>query len=175
MPITLHDALVPGWLQIIGALRGMLDKAEAFVAEGSIGEAELLAARIAPDMLPFAYQVKSCWAHSALAIEGARKGSFSPEMSEPPGSFEGLRAKLDAAARALERADPEELEAIAGNDMTFTIGDKLRLDFTVQNFLLSFSNPNFFFHAATAYDILRMKGVAVGKRDFLGAMRIKQR
>ena len=47
------------------------------------------------------------------------------------------------------------------------------MDFTAEDFLLSFSQPNFYFHCATAYDILRMKGVPVGKRDFLGRVRIK--
>ena len=55
----------------------------------------------------------------------------------------------------------------------FTIGDKLRLGFTVQDFLLSFTTPNFFFHSTTAYDILRMKGLPVGKQDFLGRLRLK--
>ena len=54
------------------------------------------------------------------------------------------------------------------------MGDKFRLDFTVQDFLLSFANPNLYFHSATAYDILRIKGVQIGKRDYLGAMRLKQ-
>ena len=46
------------------------------------------------------------------------------------------------------------------------------MELTAQDFLLSFTQPNFFFHATTFYDILRMKGVALGKRDFLGAPRI---
>ncbi len=55
--------------------------------------------------------------------------------------------------------------------MVFKLG-KNELPFTNRNFLLSFSLPNFYFHATTAYDILRMLGVPLGKRDFLGNMKI---
>ena len=61
---------------------------------------------------------------------------------------------------------------MADKDMAFQFADN-RLPFTVQDFLLSFSNPNVFFHAATAYDILRMRGMPLGKRDFMGRLRMK--
>jgi uncharacterized protein len=57
--------------------------------------------------------------------------------------------------------------------MRFVRGEH-RLDFTAENFLLSFSQPNFYFHAATSYDILRSKGVPIGKRDFTGKLRLKR-
>ena len=57
--------------------------------------------------------------------------------------------------------------------MTFHVRDR-QVPFTAESFVLSFSLPNFFFHAATAYDILRTKGVPLGKRDFLGQLRIKR-
>jgi hypothetical protein len=56
--------------------------------------------------------------------------------------------------------------------MRFTAGER-HLDFTAENFLLSFSQPHFYFHAATTYDILRWKGVRIGKRDFAGGLRTK--
>ena len=66
----------------------------------------------------------------------------------------------------------EDMEAFIGQPMRFEFKSS-RMDFTAEDFLLSFSQPNFYFHCATAYDILRMKGVPVGKRDFLGRVRIK--
>ncbi len=173
MSISLRDALVPGWLQVTASVRALVDKAEHWCAEHDRPASELLDARLAPDMLPFAYQVKSCWTHSAHALDGVRVGQFVPHMDPPPDSFEGLRDLLDRSKAALEAVDADALDALAGNDMVFTIGDKFRLDFTVQTFLLGFSQPNFYFHAATAYDILRMKGLAIGKRDYLGALPVK--
>ena len=56
--------------------------------------------------------------------------------------------------------------------MCFVFGDR-RLDFTAEDLLLSFSQPNFYFHATTTYDILRWKGVPLGKRDFMGRPRTR--
>ncbi|GAB5349541.1 DUF1993 domain-containing protein [Alteriqipengyuania sp. 357] len=173
MALTLHHAIIPNWLQILGAVDGLIDKAEGFVKDGHAEEKALLDTRLIDDMLPLAYQFKSCWTHSHLAIEGARQGRFSPDMNPYPEDFASLRDMIAAARATCEAVDADELDAIAGNDMVFSIGDKFRLDFTVQDFLLSFSNPNIYFHSATAYDILRMKGVELGKRDYLGAMRVK--
>ena len=173
MPLTLHEALVPSWLQILGSVKLLVDKAEAHCADKGLDAADLLHARLADDMAPFTYQVKSCTAHSAGALEGARQGAFSPDMSSPPDSFAGLRDSLAEAEQALEKATPQDLDAIADNPLVFTIGDKYRLDFTARDFLLSFSNPNFYFHATTAYAILRMKGLEIGKRDYLGGLRIQ--
>lgn len=173
MPLSLHEALVPSWLQVLGSVKLLVDKAEAHCKENSAGAADLLHARLADDMAPFTYQVKSCAAHSAGALEGVRKGAFSPDMTSPPDSFDGLRNSLAAAEQALEKVSPQDIEAIADNPMVFSIGEKYRLNFTVRDFLLSFSNPNFYFHATTAYAILRMKGLEIGKRDYLGGLRIQ--
>jgi hypothetical protein len=172
MPLSLHEAIVPNWLQLLEATARLLDKAESWAAEQGIGEAELLGTRLAPDMLPLAYQFKSCWVHSSHAIQRCREGVFSPHLQDPPLTWAGLRDGLGDAIAALKALDPAELEAMAGNDMAFQFGEN-RLPFTVQDFLLSFSNPNVFFHAATAYDILRMKGMPIGKRDFMGRLRMK--
>lgn len=173
MPLTLHEAVVPNWLQMLGAARRLLDKAEAWAEENGIAEADLLDSRLAGDMLPLAYQFKSCWEHSANAVERCREGQFSPSMQPPPMTYAGLRAGLEEAVTRLETLEADELEDLAGKDMTFVMGD-MRMDFTVQDFLLSFSTPNAFFHAATAYGILRMKGMPLGKRDFMGRVRVRQ-
>lgn len=173
MSISLHAAVVPNWLQILHAMRRMLEKAESWASTEGIDEGDLFKTRLIEDMLPLGYQVKSCWTHSKLALDGVRSGTFSPDMSPPPATFSACEALLDEAIAACDAIDEAELEKLADNDLVFTIGDKLRLDFTVQDFLLSFTTPNFFFHSATAYDILRMKGLPVGKQDFLGRLRLK--
>lgn len=170
MPLSLHAALVPSWLQILGAGRTWLDKA---VAHG-MAEAELAEARLVEDMFPFAYQVKSMAVHSQGAIEGVRQGVFSPVMGEAlPGTVAEMSARLDGAIAMLESVGEDELEGFTGRPMRFEIGER-RLDFTAEDFLLSFSQPNFYFHASMAYAILRAKGVPVGKRDYIGALRFQQ-
>lgn len=172
MPITLHDAFIPGWRQILGAVAGLIDKAELHCQETGCGPEDLIGGRLFEDMLDFAYQVKSCAVHSAGAIEGVRSGRFSPDSTEPPGSFDGLRERLAAASDVLDGVSPQEMEGFLGKEMHFIVPGRMDLPFTAENFLLSFSQPNFYFHATTAYGILRMKGVGLGKLDYLGAMRI---
>ena len=170
MPLSLHAALVPSWLQILGAGRGWLDKA----AVCGIPEAEIVEARLIDDMFPFAYQVKSMAVHSHGALEAVRQGVFSPNFKEDlPQSLDELRERLDGAIAALGTIDDAELESFIGRPMRFEIGPK-RLDFRAEDFLLSFSQPNFYFHASTAYGILRSRGVQVGKLDYLGGLRLAQ-
>ncbi len=74
---------------------------------------------------------------------------------------------------ALEKGGLEELEEKIGQEVRFEFG-KLSLPFDAEDFLLSFSQPNYAFHAATAYDILRMLGIKIGKTDFLGRLRMRR-
>lgn len=173
MTFSLYDAVVPSNLQILAAVDALLDKAEAFCAEQDRPAADLIDARLAPDMLPFGYQVKSCAAHSAGGIAGVQAGSFSPDLSPWPTDFAALHAALQTAIASLTALDRDAVDALAENDTQFTFGET-RMPFTGANFLLSFSQPNFYFHATTAYAILRAQGVKVGKRDFMGMPRMKR-
>ncbi|WP_295531770.1 DUF1993 family protein [Novosphingobium sp. Chol11] len=172
MPFSFYDAVVPNNLQILAAIDAVLVKAAAFCAEHGRAEADLIDARLAPDMLPLGYQVKCCVSHSVGGIEGVKAGSFSPDMAAWPTDFAGLHALLQGAIEALNSIDREAFEALADTDTQFAFGET-RMPFTGANFLLSFSQPNFFFHASTAYAILRAQGVKLGKRDFLGRPRLK--
>jgi uncharacterized protein len=172
MAFSLYEATIPSYRQILGAVGGLLGKAESYCAEQKLPAEEIIQARLAPDMLPFAYQVKSAVTHSLGAIEGLRKGVFSPDMTPPPQTFSALKAKIADALAALEAIDAAEIDAFLGRDMRFAFGER-QINYTAENFLLSFSQPNFYFHATTAYDILRWKGLPLGKRDFVGRVRIK--
>lgn len=173
MAFSLYAATIPSYLQILASVSGLLSKAEAFCAEKGLAHEEIIQARLAPDMLPFAYQVKSTAVHSLGAIEGVRRGTFSPDMTPPPETFPALNARIAETLSALETIEPTEINAFIGRAMRFVRGEH-QLEFTAENFLLSFSQPNFYFHAATTYDILRWKGVPIGKRDFTGKLRLRK-
>ena len=172
MTLSLYDATIPSNLQILRALDGLLGKAEAFAAERGFAPETLIDARLAADMLPFGYQLKACAAHSVGGIEGVRGGSFSPDRSPWPTDFAGLHAVLRDAIATLEAIDRDEFDTLADTDTKFEFGTFV-MPFTGANFLLSFSQPNFYFHATTAYAILRAQGVPIGKRDFMGTPRMK--
>jgi hypothetical protein len=172
MPISLHTALVPSWLQLLDSMSRLVGKAEAHCVGHGIAPEELIQARLIDDMQPFAYQIKSTVVHSLGAIEGVRRGSFSPDQTIPPDSFAALKTRVDDARETLAALDPAELDGFVGRDMRFEFGSGEML-FTAEEFLLSFSQPNFYFHCATAYDILRARGLPIGKRNFTGRVRVK--
>jgi uncharacterized protein len=172
MTMSLYSATVPAFQQMLGSVSGLLAKAERHCADAGHDPAALIDAKLADDMLPLGYQLKSVTVHSVKAIEGVRAGSFSPDMTSWPRDFAGLRAQLDATRQAIDALTPEEVNGFVGRDMAFVFGE-LRMEFTAEDFLLSFTMPNFYFHATTAYAILRAQGVKVGKRDFMGRPRIK--
>lgn len=173
MAFSLYDATIPTYIQILSATGGQIEKAKAFCAEKGVAEADLLNAHFGPDMLSLSWQLKWVSTHSIGSIEGVRKGSFEPDRVPPTEDLAGFRAQIDGTIAALKAITVEEMESFIGRDMVFTIGDQLRMDFLAEHFLMSFSLPNFMFHATTAYDILRQQGVDIGKRDFLGMPRIK--
>src|SRR5258707_15716684 len=173
MPFSLYAATVPSYRQILGAVSGLLGTAEAFCAQRGIAPHTIIQARLAEDMQPFAYQVKSTAVHSLGAIEGVRRGVFSPDTTPPPETFAALKARIAETLAALEAIEAAEVDAFVGRDMRFAFGDR-HIDFTAEDFLLSFSQPNFYFHATTTYAILRWKGIPLGKRDFTGKVRMKR-
>jgi len=122
-------------------------------------------------MLPFRFQIVAVAHHSAGALKGVKAGAFAPP-SPSTADYAGLQKLVTEAREAVEKASASELNACAGKDVIFSVGDR-KLPFTAEGFLQTFSLPNFFFHATTAYDILRSKGVPLGKRDFLGKMKLK--
>ena len=172
MTISLYEASVATYLQTLGAVDRFLDKGLAHCREQALSPDELVEARLAPDMLPLRFQIQSVAHHSLGAIEGLRQGVFRPPANLPALDYPGLQALIADTSAALRQLTPQEVDALAAADLFFEIRGT-RMPFTAAGFLLSFSLPNFFFHATTAYDILRSEGVALVKRDYLGTLRLK--
>lgn len=172
MPVSLHAATVGTFLQILPSVAGLIRKAEEHCDANGLASGALTDARLAPDMWPFAKQVTLCAHHSAGAVAGVRAGVFSPDLAPGPLDFPALHQSIADAIAELEKVEPAELESLVGRDMRFEFGTR-RMDFTVEDFLLSFTLPNFYFHATTAYAVLRNQGLPVGKIDFIGAVKLK--
>ena len=172
MPFSLYHATVGAYLQILPSVAGLVTKAEAHCAEHGLAAEALTGASLAPDMWPFAKQVFECGHHSARAIEGVRAGVFSPEFDPAPADFAALHKQIADARAMLEGIDPAEIDGMVGRDMRFEFGTR-RMDFTAEDFLLTFSMPNFFFHSTAAYAVLRNQGLKVGKLDYMGRPRLK--
>ncbi len=174
MAFSLYHASVGAYLQILPSIAGLIAKAEAHCTEHGLPAEALTGAALAGDMWPFAKQVWECDHHSARAIEGLRNGVFSPDFDKAPLDFASLHARIAGSIATLEAIDPAEINGMEGQAMRFEFGTR-HMDFTAEDFLLTFSLPNFYFHASATYGVLRMKGLNVGKLDFLGRMRLISR
>ena len=172
MATSLYDLSVTCFLQTLGGVAGFLDKGLAHFTANNVDPNEIVEARLIPDMLPFRFQVQAVAHHSLGAIEGVKSGVFLPPSNLAPLDFRGLQKLIADTRERLKAMTPQEVNGFEGKDVTFQIGER-KMPFVAEGFLLSFSLPNFHFHAATAYDILRMKGVPIGKRDYMGQFRLK--
>ncbi|WP_126175461.1 DUF1993 domain-containing protein [Tsuneonella rigui] len=173
MPLSLHAAYVPTALQIVGATAKLVDKAEEWCSSAGCSEADLFATRLIEDMHPLPFQFASVAHHTHGAVEGVRAGVFNPPRGPFPDTFAACRDLLAQSEATLQGVSADEAESWIGRPMKFEMS-QLSLPFSADQFLLSFSQPNYMFHASTVYDILRMRGAQLGKRDFMGRLRIER-
>ncbi len=172
MAISLYDVSVTSFLQTLGAVAGFLEKGAAHCAAKGIDLKEVVETRLYPDMLPFRFQILSVTHHSKGALDGVQAGVFSPSGDVGELDYAALQKLVGDARASLQKLTRDAVSAYEGKDVVFKFGDR-SMPFTAEGFLMSFSLPNLHFHATTAYDILRMKGVPLGKRDYLGQLRMK--
>ena len=162
--MSFYDAVVPAYLQMLGSLTGILGKAEAHCQATNIQPEVLLGSRLFPDMLPLSKQIQ-------LASDFAAKGCARLTHSEVPDTektFEELKQRLAKTIDYVKAYKPAQFDGADAKDVTFPAGPDKSMTVKGQQFLSHFALPNFYFHAATAHDILRHNGVEIGKRDFLG-------
>ena len=166
MALSMHAVGVPSFLTTLGALSRILDKAAAHCEAKKIDPAALLTMRLAPDMFPFTKQVQlTC--DFAKNTMGRLTGE-PPKFPDEEKSFAELKARIAKTIDYVKGFTPAQIDATAAKDVTFPIGPQQTMTLKGADYLVSFALPNFYFHATTAYDILRHCGVELGKRDFLG-------
>jgi hypothetical protein len=173
MAISLYDASVLSYLQILDAMAGVLRKGREWAEADGADPQALAEARLVGDMHPLRFQVQQVAFHSAGAIAAMRSGVLQFGGERPQHDYAGLEALVAEAAAELRALDSAEVNGFEGKAVAFRVPGKDDRVFTAEGFLLSFSLPNFHFHATTAYDILRQRGAPLGKLDFMGALRLK--
>lgn len=155
MTYPLYAACVPVLERYLERLAGIVARA---------GD-EALAARLAPDMLPFAVQAEIA-ANFALRAAYPLAGRAAPPYGEFPATQAGLQARIARAREMLAQLRPEEF--VASDTLLSDRAGEALVTLPAQAFLSEYALPNFFFHLTSAYSILRNRGVALGKRDFDG-------
>jgi hypothetical protein len=168
MTLTLHSASVPVFVRALKSLSGLLTKAEESATSRGFEPSGLLTARLAPDMFPLTRQVQ-------IASDGVKGGAArlagvdAPVFEDVETTFPQLQDRITRTIAFIESLDPSQFEGDADRPLVLKMAGQ-EFPFTAQTFLFGFVLPNLYFHCATAYNILRHNGVAVGKRDFLGGL-----
>lgn len=167
MSFSLYDASVPVFRRGLTILPTLLDKAETHAGETGGDLASYVEARLAPDMLTLAGQVQRA---SDTAKFGAARlsGREAPSFADDEMTLNQLRERCAKTLAYLDTFSPQHFEGSEARSITFG-GGASKWTLPGDRYLLEFALPNFFFHIATAYDILRHRGVPVGKRDYLGS------
>lgn len=186
MTISLFDLSVPTFLQTLRAISSCLDRAAKHCSETGINPDDFVHTRLYPDMAPFHFQIEALKNHAVWGLKAAKTGVFAPPPLVGEMPFTELRATVDQAIAALEVLTPDEVNRWSGRNLDIELFRPLSeenastsnwvprtLAFTPETFLLTYSLPNFYFHAVTAYDILRTRGVPLGKGDYEGRLRTR--
>jgi hypothetical protein len=171
MAVSFYDISIGTYLQTLGGVIGFLEKGREHCEANGIDLNEVVETRLYPDMHPFRFQLWAVAHMTRGALNGLKEGRFTPPLQLPPLDYAGLQQLVADVRDELAKVPRETVDALEAGQVTFQIGD-FKMLFTAPNFVLSFTLPNLFFHATTAYDMLRMKGVPIGKANFLGPMRI---
>ena len=168
MAVSMYQASVPAFVQMLSSLAAILDKAEAYAAERKIDPAVLLGWRLAPDMFALARQVQIATDH-AKGCCARLAGVEVPKYADEETTFADLRARIARTIDFVRSFEPSDIDGSEDRGITITAGGR-ELRFKGQQYLVNFVLPNFYFHVTTAYDILRHCGLPIGKRDFMGVM-----
>lgn len=162
MSFTVYDASAPVFVRAMTNISAWIDKA---LAEGK-SEAELLEARLAPDMRPFTAQVQMS-SDTAKNTIARLSGMQAPAMPDTEASLAELKDRCRRTIDFVQSVDRSSIEAGAEREIVLSFPNGVGYRFQGGDFLTGFALPNFFFHVTTAYALLRSKGVNVGKSDFL--------
>ena len=167
MAIGLHQISVPVFVRHLKGMANCLKKAQALYRDKNYDESSLLAYRLYPDMFSFARQVQAATDH-ARTCAALMAGIEAPKLDDNEKSLEELIARVEKSIAFVEGIAAGQLDGAEGKNITIKMRDR-EVSMSALELLLNRSMPNFYFHASTAYDILRHNGVELGKRDFMGA------
>jgi uncharacterized protein len=168
MSLSMYQASIPAFVQMLNSLSAILDKAKAHATSCKIDPEVLLNYRLAPDMFPFVRQLQIA-ADLAKGAAARLAGVEVPKHDDTEKTFADLKARLAKTLTFVQSFKPSDINGSEDRDIRLTLGEHT-MSFKGQPYLVHFVMPNFYFHCATAYDILRHCGVELGKRDFIGTI-----
>jgi uncharacterized protein len=167
MPITMHQVAFPPVIRTLTALSTILDKAAAHCEARKIDPSVLLNYRLAPDMFALTRQIQVA-TDQAKGMAARLAGVEVPSYPDTESSIGELKARIAKTIDFVQSLSPDRYEGSEDREVTLKLRSVERT-FNGRDYVFGFVLPNFYFHATTAYDILRHAGVELGKLDFMGA------
>ena len=162
----MFDTSVPVLIHFLNGLSAILKKAEAHCEARKIDPNALLQARLFPDMFAFTRQVQLVTDFAKGA--GARLAGIAvPSFADEEKTFGELQARIAKTTELLSTLTKEQFAGAASRTVTIKAGGR-EMSFPGAEYFSSFAMPNFYFHLAAAYNILRHNGVELGKMDYMG-------
>jgi hypothetical protein len=166
MAISMYLASAPRFVNTLKNLSSILDKAQVHADAKKIDPRVLTAARLFPDMFAMSRQVQSA-CDTAKGAVARLAGVEVPVHEDTEQTFEELKARIAKTIIFIETIQPAQVDGSEDKEVVlkFRSGE---VKFKGMQYLLGQALPNFYFHATTAYNILRHNGVEVGKKDYIG-------
>ena len=166
MSLSMHAVAVPAFLNTLGALAKILDKAAAHCEAKKIDPKVMPQSRLIADMLPLSAQIQiAC--DTAKGAAARLAGVEAPKYEDNETTLAELKARVGKTLDFIKGIKPEQLQGAESREIVLQFPNAT-LKFNGKNYLANFVIPNLFFHVTMAYALLRKNGVDLGKRDFLG-------
>ena len=163
MKISMHTMAVDSFTPMLESLSALIDKGAIHAGER---ELDLADARLAPDMFTLAQQVQLSCYHAADSV--ARLTGKPPTAPPPaPTTPAAMKQLIAHTVEAVSQSSPSDFDGAEERDCSIPSRGGGVLGMNGLQFLRAWSLPHFYFHVVTAYDILRHRGVAIGKQDYL--------
>jgi hypothetical protein len=168
MPLSMYDASVPAFVNMLTSISKILDKAAAHAEAKKIDPSVLINDRLAPDMFPLSRQIQ-------IATDGVKGGAERlagvevPSFPDTETTFAELKERIEKTVAFLHSIDKAKFDGAEDRSVTMKVGPN-DMTFPAKIYLFEFVIPNFYFHATTTYAILRHNGIEMGKQDFLAGL-----
>lgn len=165
---SMYDASIPVFIRSFCNLLAIFDKAEAFAKERGFDSIKLAEARLIHDMDPLTNQIQRA-SDTAKGVGGRLSGAAAPIFEDNETTFADMRARVEKTIAYLESVPRGQIDGTEGKSIELRTKSRAAT-LSGQDYLFNFALPNFYFHVATAYDILRAQGVQIKKMDFIGEL-----
>jgi hypothetical protein len=167
MALSMYEVSIPAFIRALTNLSAILEKGAAHAQAQGMDPADLIQTRLIADMDTLATQVQRA-SDAAKGCAARLAGIDVPSFADTEATFPELQERIAKTVDFLKSVRPEQFEGSEARSIELKLKQGA-IAFDGKSYLLGFALPNFYFHITTAYDILRHKGVQIGKMDYLGA------